>query len=50
MADYNTIQEAKRKSQPQSSLDETIELIGGFLKEPMSKTTLIEKTMLRNGL
>ena len=43
LADYNTIQDAKENRNHKAALDETIELIGGFLKEPMSKTSLIEK-------
>jgi hypothetical protein len=43
LADFNTINEVMDSKNQKAALDETIELIGGFLAEPMTKTNLIEK-------
>lgn len=43
LADLNTIQETMDSRNQKAALDETIELIGRLLMEPMSKTNLIEQ-------
>ena len=43
LADFNTITEVMDSKNQKAALDETIELIGNFLIEPMTKTNLIEK-------
>jgi len=43
LADQNTIQETMDSRNQKAALDETIELIGRLLTEPMAKTNLIEQ-------
>ncbi|MCK6649310.1 MAG: hypothetical protein L6Q66_06625 [Bacteroidia bacterium] len=43
LADQNTIQETMDSRNQKAALDDTIELIGQLLTEPMAKTALIEK-------
>jgi len=43
LADFNTVNEVMDSRNQKAALDETIELIGSVLIEPMSKTNLIEK-------
>lgn len=43
LADLNTIQDTMDSRNQKAALDETIELIGRLLMEPMSKTNLIEQ-------
>ncbi len=43
LADLNTIQETMDSRNQKAALDETIELLGRLLTEPMSKTNLIEQ-------
>jgi len=46
IADPNTIKESFDSRNQKAALDETIELIAGFLNEPLNKTELIEKLCL----
>lgn len=46
IADPNTIKESFDSRNQKAALDETIELIAGFLNEPLNKSELIEKLCL----